>query len=168
MVDLAMRIFEFLTKFLVIWHPRPPWVCICSDLKPLETDMGDSSNCAILIWILAKSGLDPDIIHKIIFYNYQWQWEWELLELHNILVLKRESNDNGLKIQKLEWKFVKLLEQSDPRNPLSHMQFASYPQVPWPLHDVAASQVSIEWRKIYEVSSDWRSKYTVYTRTVTS
>ena len=86
-----MSIFEFLTKFLVIWHPRHPWVCICSDLKPLETDMGDSSNCAILIWILAKSGLDPDIIHKIIFYNYQWQWEWELLELHNILVLKRHK-----------------------------------------------------------------------------
>ena len=60
---------------------------------------------------------------------------------------QRENYDNGLKIQKWEWKFVKLLEQSDPRNPLSHMQFASYPQIPWPLHDVAASQVSIEWGK---------------------
>ena len=131
---------------------------------------------SILIWILAKSGLDPDIIHDIIFIiqccNYHHlQWEWELLELHNILVLKRaqrESYDKGLKIQKWEWKSVKLLEQSsDPRNPLSHIQFASYPHVPWPLH-VAASQVSIEWGKIYEVSSDWRSKYTIYTRTVTS
>ena len=41
MVDLAMSIFEFLTKFLVFWHP---WVYIRSDLKPLfETDMSDSS-----------------------------------------------------------------------------------------------------------------------------
>ena len=45
MVDLAMSIFEFLTKFLVIWHPRHPWVCIRSALKPLETDMSDSSYC---------------------------------------------------------------------------------------------------------------------------
>ena len=45
MVDLAMSIFEFLTKFLVFWHP---WVCIHSDLKPLfETDMSDSSYCVI-------------------------------------------------------------------------------------------------------------------------
>ena len=47
MVDLAMSIFEFLTKFLVIWHPWHPWVCIRSDLKPLETDMSDSSYCVI-------------------------------------------------------------------------------------------------------------------------
>ena len=41
MVDLAMSIFEFLTKFLVFWHP---WVCIRRDLKPLfETDISDSS-----------------------------------------------------------------------------------------------------------------------------
>ena len=46
MVDLAMSIFEFPTKFLVIWHPWHPWVCIRSDLKPLETDMSDSSYCA--------------------------------------------------------------------------------------------------------------------------
>ena len=46
MVDLAMSSFEFLPKFLVIWHPWHPWVCICSDLKPLETDMSDSSYCA--------------------------------------------------------------------------------------------------------------------------
>ena len=45
MVDLAMSIFEFLTKFLVIWHPWHPWVCIRSDLKPLETDISDSSYC---------------------------------------------------------------------------------------------------------------------------
>ena len=31
MVDLAMSIFEFLTKFLVFWHPWHPWVCIRSD-----------------------------------------------------------------------------------------------------------------------------------------
>ena len=30
MVDLAMSIFEFLTKFLVFWHPWHPWVCIRS------------------------------------------------------------------------------------------------------------------------------------------
>ena len=40
-----MSIFEFLTKFLVIWHPWHPWVCIRSDLKPLETDINDSSYC---------------------------------------------------------------------------------------------------------------------------
>ena len=46
MVDLAMSIFEFITKFLVFWHP---WVCIHSDLNPLfETDMSDSSYCAIV------------------------------------------------------------------------------------------------------------------------
>ena len=45
MVDLAMSIFEFLTKFQVIWHPWHPWVCIRSDFKPLETDMSDSSYC---------------------------------------------------------------------------------------------------------------------------
>ena len=43
-----MSIFEFLTKFMVFWHPWPPWVCIGSDLKPLfETDMSDSSYCVI-------------------------------------------------------------------------------------------------------------------------
>ena len=46
MVDLAMSIFEFLTKFLVFWHPWHPWVFIRSDLKPLETDISDSSYCA--------------------------------------------------------------------------------------------------------------------------
>ena len=45
MVDLAMSIFEFLTKFLIFRHPWHPWVCIRSDLKPLETDMSDSSYC---------------------------------------------------------------------------------------------------------------------------
>ena len=45
MVDLAMSIFEFLTKFLIIWQPRHPWVYIRSDLKPLETDISDSSYC---------------------------------------------------------------------------------------------------------------------------
>ena len=35
MVDLAMSIFVFLTKFLIFWHPWHPWVCIRSDLKPL-------------------------------------------------------------------------------------------------------------------------------------
>ena len=48
MVDLAMSIFEFLTKFLVFWHPWHPWVCIRSDLNPLfETDMSDSSYCTV-------------------------------------------------------------------------------------------------------------------------
>ena len=48
MVDLAMSIFEFLTKFLIFWHPWHPWVCIRSDLKPLfETDMNDSSYCVL-------------------------------------------------------------------------------------------------------------------------
>ena len=48
MVDLAMSIFEFLTKFLVFWHPWHPWVCIRSYLKPLfETDMNDSSYCVM-------------------------------------------------------------------------------------------------------------------------
>ena len=43
---LAMSIFVFLTKFLVIWHPWHPWVCIRSDLKPVfETDLSDSSYC---------------------------------------------------------------------------------------------------------------------------
>ena len=42
MVDLAMSSFEFLTKFLVFWHPWHPWVCIRSvcwkwDLKQIET-----------------------------------------------------------------------------------------------------------------------------------
>ena len=41
MVDLAMSIFEFLTKFLVFWHPWHPWVCIRSvcwkwSLKQIE------------------------------------------------------------------------------------------------------------------------------------
>ena len=50
MVDSAMSILEFLTKFLVFWHPWHSWVCIRSDLKPLfETDMGDSSYCVELI-----------------------------------------------------------------------------------------------------------------------
>ena len=35
MVDLAMSIFEFLTKFLIFWHPWHPWVCIRSDLKQI-------------------------------------------------------------------------------------------------------------------------------------
>ena len=41
MVDLAMSIFEFLTKFLIFWHPWHPWVCIRSicwkwNLKQIE------------------------------------------------------------------------------------------------------------------------------------
>ena len=45
MVNLAMSNFEFLTKYLVFWHP---WVCIRSYLKPLfETDMSDSSYCVL-------------------------------------------------------------------------------------------------------------------------
>ena len=41
MVDLAMIIFEFLTKFLVLWHPWHPWVYIRSvcwkcNLKQIE------------------------------------------------------------------------------------------------------------------------------------
>ena len=35
MVDLAMSIFEFLTKFLIFWHPWHPWVCVRSDLKQI-------------------------------------------------------------------------------------------------------------------------------------
>ena len=35
MVDLAMNIFEFLTKFLIFWHPWHPWVCVRSDLKQI-------------------------------------------------------------------------------------------------------------------------------------
>ena len=50
MVDLAMSIFVFLTKFLIFWHPWHPWVCIRSDLKPLfETDMSDSSYSAMYL-----------------------------------------------------------------------------------------------------------------------
>ena len=49
MVDLAMSIFEFLTKFLIFRHPWHPWVCIRSDLKPLfETDISDSSYCGFV------------------------------------------------------------------------------------------------------------------------
>ena len=52
MVDQAMSIFEFLTKFLVFWHPWHPWVSIRSDLKPLfETDMSDSSYYEFEIWL---------------------------------------------------------------------------------------------------------------------
>ena len=41
MVDLAMSIFEFLTKFLIFWHPWDPWICIRSvcwkwNLKQIE------------------------------------------------------------------------------------------------------------------------------------
>ena len=35
MVDLAMSIFEFLTKFLIFWLPWHPWVCVRSDLKQI-------------------------------------------------------------------------------------------------------------------------------------
>ena len=35
MVDLAMNIFECLSKFLVFWHPWHPWVCVRSDLKQI-------------------------------------------------------------------------------------------------------------------------------------
>ena len=41
MVDLAMSIFECLTKFLILWHPWHPWGCIHSvcwkrNLKQIE------------------------------------------------------------------------------------------------------------------------------------
>ena len=41
MVDLAMSIFEFLTKFLILWHPWQLWGCIRSvswkwNLKQIE------------------------------------------------------------------------------------------------------------------------------------
>ena len=35
MVNLAISIFEFLTKFLVFWDPWYPWVCARSDLKQI-------------------------------------------------------------------------------------------------------------------------------------
>ena len=84
MVDLAMSIFEFLTKFWVFWHPWHPWVCIRSDLKPLfETDMSDFSFSE---WVLEKSlnlrfsksrtkvGVSENLkseVFKVIYYSEQ-------------------------------------------------------------------------------------------------
>ena len=68
MVDLAMSIFEFLTKFLVIWHPWHPWVCIRSYLKPLfETDMSDSSYCGdFSSWLVpSHSETSADLCYQI-------------------------------------------------------------------------------------------------------
>ena len=56
MVDLAMSIFEFLTKFLVFWNPWHPWVCIRSDLKPLfETNRSDSSYSVAIALKLSRA-----------------------------------------------------------------------------------------------------------------
>ena len=83
MVDLAMSIFEFITKFLVFWHPWHPWVCIHSDLNPLfETDMSDSSYCAIvtiLCLFISLNSMEVVCTAKVcfkrnlrnIFVNYQ-------------------------------------------------------------------------------------------------
>ena len=58
MVNLAMNIFEFLTKFLIFWHPWHSWVYIRSDLKPLfETDMSDSSYSAALRALLCSKNM---------------------------------------------------------------------------------------------------------------
>ena len=32
---LKIKIFEFLTKFVIFWHPWHPWVCVRSDLKQI-------------------------------------------------------------------------------------------------------------------------------------
>ena len=69
MVNLAMCICEFLTKFLVIWHPWHPWVCICSDLKPLETDIKDSSYCEIYILELYNNNYTSKKCLLLSFYQ---------------------------------------------------------------------------------------------------
>ena len=56
MVDLAMSIFEFLTKVLVIWDPWHPWVCIRSvcckwNLKQIEA-IPPSVYYILQLWIV--------------------------------------------------------------------------------------------------------------------
>ena len=84
MVDLAMSIFKFLSKFLVFWHPLHPWVCIRSDLKPLfETDMSNSSYCVYMvsaIWNLIR----------IMFHWYQFRASNEAV--HNLALSPKLSD----------------------------------------------------------------------------
>ena len=69
MVDLAMSIFVFLTKFLIFWHPWHHWVCIRSDLKPLfETDTCDFSYCADLIKSQLKANREDSLMKTLIQY----------------------------------------------------------------------------------------------------
>ena len=111
MVDLAMSIFEFLTKFLFIWHPWHPWVCIRSDLKSLETDIRDSSYCAFITYawyfmyrncvelfsevlkgpisMTCKSGFDI--------------WTWEAIRKSNFCKKKRKTNHFSYQIAKCIW-----------------------------------------------------------------
>ena len=66
MVDLAMNIFVFLTKFLIFWYPWHSWVCIRSDLKPLfETDMSNSFYSEILRFGFLESQLQ-DFLRSIL------------------------------------------------------------------------------------------------------
>ena len=51
MVNLAMIIFETLTKILIIWHPWHLWVCIHSDLKQFAA-IPLSVKKFVFIWVL--------------------------------------------------------------------------------------------------------------------
>ena len=74
MVDLAMSIFEFLTKFLIFWQPWHPWICIRSDLKPLfETDISDSSYCD-LGPLVPKPVIEQELFFAVSYSKLALQW----------------------------------------------------------------------------------------------
>ena len=85
MVDLTMSIFEFLTFFLIFWHP---WVCVRSDLKQiwaLPSAMQKEkkffvtlkTSSSFSLWeSLLLQGLDASITFQVFFLLVLYQQDW--------------------------------------------------------------------------------------------
>ena len=72
MVDLAMCIFEFLTKFLVFWHPWHPWVG--SDLKQIW----DIPPTKLIIFI--RSLFYIWLVNNVLsFYRFKIFWTFRIV-----------------------------------------------------------------------------------------
>ena len=75
LVDLAMSIFEFRTKFLIFWHPWHPWGCIHSvcwkwNLKQIEAIPPSVilEGCDKTWWLHKDFG--PIVYYKLLCYTH--------------------------------------------------------------------------------------------------
>ena len=66
MVDMAMSIYEFLTKFLVFWHPLHPWVFIRSAVYA-ESEIWNRFKQFLPVWYLTTQiqGLTQLLVIKL-------------------------------------------------------------------------------------------------------
>ena len=77
MVDLAMSIFEFLTKFVIFWHRWHPWVCVRSDLKQIwaipPTVQEFAARYAV-IWVVPNLTFENDKQVQVQFCAFSSKW----------------------------------------------------------------------------------------------